>query len=174
MSVMTPDPSALGASTLARKWRMDVDAGTGGVADWLRVRGVSEFAPSDDPSTQDTTDYDSLGWKSSAVTALGWGVTLTVERKADDTDATEYDPAQEFLRLKAEQTGIDNVARIRYYEWNGLTGPRVQAYEGDVGVQWAEQAGASDAKSTAQITLTGQGVREAITHPLASYTPPAP
>ncbi len=169
MSVMTPEVNQLGAATNARKWRLDVNVGTYAAPVWERLRGVSEFTPSSDPSTQDTTDYDSQGWKSSAVTALGWGVTITVERKVDDEVPTEYDAAQEFLRLKADQTGLGNVVDVRYYEWNGLEGPRVQAYRGKAGVQYAEQGGAPDAKSTAQITLTGQGTRAVIAHPLAAY-----
>lgn len=168
------NPAQLGGDTLARKWVIDVDTayGTAGAATptWVRIRGIQDQAPSEDPTTQDSSTYDSMGWKSTAVTALGWGWECTVARKAA-ADGVTYDPAQEYLRHKSLQMGPGNVAHIRAYEWNGIDGPRVQAYEGLVGVAYAEQGGGMDALSTAKITLTGQGARKDIDHPLADYDP---
>lgn len=167
MSAFVPEVEPLGAATLARKWRIDVNTGTKAAPVWVRVRGVSDFSPSEDPSTEDTSDYDSRGWKSETVTAMGWGAELTVERKqvvAAAAPAT-YDPGQEFLRLHSVQMGVDNVIEVRYYEVNGTSGPKVQAYQGSVGVRWAEQGGGMDGKSTAKVTLGGQGQRVDIAHP---------
>ena len=76
-----------------------------------------------------------------------------------------YDTAQEYLRAKSLQMGPGNVAHIRAYEWNGVDGPRVQAYEGLVGVAYAEQGGDMTALSSAKFTLSGQGRRRDIPHP---------
>ena len=68
------NPTDLGADTLARKWVLDVDVayGISGTPSWVRLRGVQDQSPSEDPETQDSSTYDSGGWKSSAVTAMGW------------------------------------------------------------------------------------------------------
>lgn len=159
--------ATLGAATLARKWVIDVDfnynTGTS-TPDWHRIRGIQDQSPSEDPETQDDSDYDSRGWKSEAVTAMGWGWELTVGRKTAE-DGVTYDPAQEYLRLKSLQMGPGNVAHVRAYEWNGVNGPRVQAYEGLVGVSYAEQGGDMTELSSAKINLTGRGARTDIPHP---------
>lgn len=156
----------LGGDTLARKWVLDVNVNYGatGAASWVRVRGVQDQSPSESPETQDSSTYDSGGWKSSAVTAMSWGWELTVMRKVAD-DGVTYDTAQEYFRSKSAQLGPGNIAEIRAYEWNGVDGPRVQAYQGLVGVSYVEQGGAMEALSSAKIVLTGQGRRLEIAHP---------
>lgn len=162
-----PEVDPLGPSTLARKWRCDVNTGTAAAPIWVRVRGVSELTPSEEASTQDTTDYDAGGWSSTTNTQLGWGLELTVQRKTAE-DGETYDPGQEFLRLRSDKLGPENQVTIRYYEVNGDQGPKVQAYQGTVGVAYAEQGGGTDAISTARITLAGQGRRLSIPHPGAA------
>ena len=158
-----PDP--LGADTLARKWTLDVDVnyGISNTPKWVRIRGIQDQSPSEDPETQDSSTYDSGGWKSTAVTAMGWGWEITVARKT--ADGVVYDTGQEYLRQKSLRMGPANVAHIRAYEWNGLDGPRVQAYEGLVGVAYSEQGGDMTALSSAKITLSGQGRRIDTPHP---------
>lgn len=169
MSTITEleNPPSLGADTLARKWVLDVDLnhGISGTPDWFRVRGVQDQSPSEDPEVQDSSTYDSQGWKSSTVTAMGWGWELTLVRKTDETGAA-YDTAQEYIRSRSLQMGPGNVCHVRAYEWNGIDGPRVQAYEGLCGVAYSEQGGDMTAISTAKVTLTGQGRRVDIAHPL--------
>ena len=156
----------MGGVTVARKWIIEVDVNYG-VTDtplWTRIRGITNQSPSEDPETPDASDYDSY-WKSTAVTALGWGWELTVSRKVA-ADGVTYDIGQEYLRSKSLQIGPGNVAQVRAYEWNGLNGPRIQAYTGLVGVAYAEQGGEMSALSTANVTLSGQGPRYDIAHPL--------
>ena len=161
----------LGGDTLARKWVIDVNVayGVSETAEWVRLRGVQDQSPNEEPQTQDSSNYDSGGWTSTAVTAMSWGWEITVTRKADNTGVA-YDTAQEYLRGKSLQMGPANVAEVRAYEWNGVDGPRVQAYQGLVGVSYAEQGGAHDALSTAQFTLSGQGRRLDIEHPAGPQT----
>lgn len=163
MPVTTKTP--LGAVTLNRKWRVDVNTGTTETPVWVPLRGIGEFTPTTEYTTQDTSDFDSEGFQSTSVTALGWGLEATVQRKTTAEDEAAYDAAQEALRLASEVMGLGNVVPIRYYEDNGPTGPKVQAYAGNVGVQWSEGGGDMTANSTATVTLMGQGRRVNITHP---------
>lgn len=166
MPVTTKAP--LGASTLNRKWRVDVNTGTYETPVWTPLRGMGEFTPTTNYTTQDTSDFDSEGFQSETVTALGWGLETKVNRKTDAEDEAEYDAGQEALRLASEVMGLGNVVDIRYYEDNGATGPKVQAYRGNAGVQWAEDGGDMSATSTATVTLVGQGRRSPIAHPGAA------
>lgn len=163
MPVTTKTP--LGAATLNRKWRVDVNTGTYAVPNWVALAGIGEFQPTTDATTQDTSDFDSEGWKSESVTALGWGLESKLNRKVKTSDPAAYDDAQEVLRLAAVQIGEGNVVDVRWYEYGGVGRPTVEAYRGFAGVQWSDDGGGMDATSTVTTTLTGQGARTPITHP---------
>ena len=164
MPVTTKVP--LGASTLNRKWCLDVNTGVvPGTPVWTGVFGMTEFQPSQDPTSQDDSDFDSEGWKSSTITAQGWSATGKVSRKTTIAAPDEYDPGQEFLRLHGDKMGTENSVHIRYYEYNGVDGPMVEAYEGRASVGWSPDGGGMDALSTVGFTLSGQGKRTAIAHP---------
>lgn len=161
-----PTRVALGATTLARKWALDVDTNYGlGAPIWTGVFGMTEFAPTGTPGLQADSDYDSGGYTSSTVTTQEWGATSTLRRGVVGAAPTTYDPGQEYLRLRSANMGPANTAHIRYYELNGVGGPRVEAYEGYVAVQYTNNGAGPDGLSTAGLTLTGQGVRLPITHP---------
>lgn len=154
----------LGASTLVRKWYLDVNTGTDTSPVWTGVFGMTNFQPTFTPTLQDDSDFDSGGYKSSTVTALEWGATATVSRKVQAASPTAYDPGQEKLRAVSETQGTSNRVQVRFYEM-APGGPRVEAYSGYCAVTWSPQGGAMDALDTVQITLTGQGQRADITHP---------
>ena len=163
---------ALGADTLNRKWYIDVNDGTHAVPDWVGVFGVTEFTPFTNATKQDDSDFDGNGYKSSAVTALEWGVNLKVSRKTQVADATSYDAGQEILRAAAYEMLGDNRVEIRFYEYKGEAGgPEVEAYQGYAGVEWNPDGGGMDALSTVSIVLSGQGELEAITHPSTAAVP---
>ena len=162
------NPPVEGGDTLARKWiiEFDLNYGISGTPNWAPLTAITDQTPQEDPSTQDSSTYDSNGWKSSTVTALGWGWEITVNRRAA-ADGRTYPTVQEYLRNKSLQMGPGNLAKVRAFEWNGVDGPRVQAYEGLVGVAYSEQGGGMDALAKARFTLTGNGKRTDIVHPLA-------
>lgn len=162
---------ALGASTLNKKWHVEVNAGTTEVPIWKRLRGQQEFKDLLTPTTQDSSDFDAEGWKSSTVTALEWGVEGKVFRKVRPDDAAAYDEAQETIRLAASQTGLGNTVEIRFWEYNGPNGPLVEAYQGFVSVSWEPDGGAMDALSVVSVKLMGQGPRVPITHPATAAAP---
>lgn len=159
-----PARSPLGASTLNRKWFLDVNIGTISVPEWIGVFGMLDFKPVYTPTLQDDSDFDSEGAKSKTVTAYEWGVDAKLSRKVVEGAPTTYDPGQEFLRLAGAQQGEGNSVPIRFYEMSP-DGPRVEAYAGNVAVSWSPDGGAMDALDSVALTGSGQGKRTAITHP---------
>lgn len=155
----------LGASTLNRKWYLDVNTGSDVTPVWTGVFGISDFQPSVNTTMQTDSDYDSEGYMSSTATAIAWALNITLQRKSTTADAAEYDPGQEALRLVADELGLDNRVHVRWYEMNGADGPQVEAYEGHASVSWSPNGGGMDALSTVAVVLQGQGKRTAITHP---------
>lgn len=156
----------LGASTVNRKWYLDVDVSTTGVASWVPVLGITNLTPNfDNANLEDDSDFDSGGFQSQTKTASGWSAQATVARKVTTADATAYDPGQEYLRTKSiGQFGPANSVKCRIYEMSP-SGPRVEAYFGVASVSWQDQGGAEQALSTVQVTLTGQGQLASIAHP---------
>ena len=154
----------LGAATLNRKWYLDVNTGTYGAPTWIGVFGVGDFKAGKDPSIEDDSDFDSLGWKSSTVTALGWALETKITRKVTAALATAYDPGQEVLRAASDLMGTGNNVDVRWYEMTA-GGPKVEAYRGYATVSWVPDGGSMEALDTVTVTLTGKGARTAITHP---------
>lgn len=166
---------ALGATTLNRKWFLDVDTNPGGTANWVGVFGITDFKQGTDTKTGDTSDFGSA-WTGAQNTALGWKVEGKVKRATTAASALAYDPGQEYLRAQAMLVGVAARTHIRFYEMEP-GGPRVEAYDGYGVVSWSEDGGGQDALSMVSFTITGDGARNAITHPqpgvpyIASITP---
>jgi hypothetical protein len=156
-----------GATTTNRKWWLDVNTGTTAAPVWTPVAGITEFSPGKDQTTADNADFDSGGWGNTGVTGLTWTVTATFRRAPKGTDSTLYDDGQEFLRLKSDQIGVANTVEIRFYEMEP-SGPRIEAYQGQVAVQYTDNGGSATDNSMAAITLTGQGRRNSIIHPAST------
>jgi hypothetical protein len=161
-----PARTALGAATTVRKFWLDVDTSAvpHTTPTWVPIMGVTDFKPSLSPKWQDDSDFDGGGDKSSTATAREWGVELKVVRKVTAASATAYDPGQEVLRLRAEELGVGNSIPVRFYEMEE-DGPRVEAYSGNVGVEWSPDGGNMEGLDTVSVKLVGQGKRSAITHP---------
>ena len=143
---------------------LDVNTGTTDAPTWTGVFGVTSFKPNLAPTWKDTSDFDSAGDMSSTATARTWGCDFQVERKSTASDPTTYDPGQEALRLRAENIGLLNSIEVRFYEMEP-GGPRVEAYQGTVGVEWSPDGGAMSDTDAVSIKLIGQGRRTLITHP---------
>lgn len=155
----------LGATTTNRKWYLDVNTGTTESPTWTGVFGITEIKQTVETSTQDDSDFDGEGWKSEIATAVAWKIEGKVKRGVKPgVTPPVYDPGQEVLRLAGAKVGGENVVQVRYYEMEP-SGPRVEAYTGDVAVSFTDEGGAMDALSMASFVLTGRGKRTAITHP---------
>jgi hypothetical protein len=159
--VTTPAPETL-VSTLARKFRLDVNTGTRAVPAWTQVRGITAFTPTLDTNLENDSDYDSGGWGSQTKTLLSWSLTATVKR-GRGVDSGVYDPGQEALRAASESFGADGVAQVRWYDREGGD----EAYTGDAEVSWAPSGGGVTALDMAEVTLTGKGARVQIANPTA-------
>lgn len=159
MSVPAGSP---GTPTINTKWRLDIDtAADPATPTWAQVRGMSEFSPSVDTTTQDSSDYDNEGWGSDAATLRKWSCQATFMRKTySDGSAEAYDVGQEALRTAADTLDL---VHARWYE-RGVPGG--EAYEGYALVKWNPQGGGVEGLSTVQTTLMGQGGRTAITTPV--------
>lgn len=154
----------LGSATTVRKWYLDVNTGTTAAPNWVGVFGVTDFKPSVAPTWKDTSDFDSGGSKSSTATSREWGAELKIMRKSQGAAPTVYDPGQEALRAKAELLGASNSVEVRFYEMES-GGPRVEAYQGVVGVEWSPEGGSMEDTDAVSVKLMGQGARAAIAHP---------
>lgn len=168
MAVPTRTP--LGASTIVRKWYLDVNTGTIASPVWVAVGGMLDFTPNITPTLQDDSDFDGGGYKSSTSTALSWDAQGTVSRKTIPGSPTVYDAGQEFLRTTSVTMGVQNSIQVRFYEMTP-GGPRVEAYQGLAAVTWTPKGGSMDALDEAGFVLTGQGQRTSITHPDTTVVP---
>lgn len=149
-------------STLARKWRLDVDTSLTATPTWVQVRAMSSFSPSIDSNLEDDSDYDSDGWGSQAKTRMQWTLEATFIRKVGVTTGN-YDEGQERIRQAADEFGADSVVHVRWYDREG--GP--EAYEGYAIVSWEPEGGDTGSLDRATVNLTGQGARLTITNPNA-------
>lgn len=153
----------LGATTLNRKWFLDVNTGTDAAPVWVGVFGMQEFKPNTTGTFEDTSDFAS-GWKGSQKTAMEWSVEGKVKRASTAAIATTYDPGQEYLRTKSLLMGVAGRISVRFYEMEP-SGPRIQAYQGFCSVDWTEEGGDMSKLSVASFKLSGDGQLDSITHP---------
>lgn len=155
----------LGASTLVRKWYLDVSTDEG--TTWIGVFGITEFKPGLEGSMQDDSDFDGEGWLSEVNSANRWKNEFKVRRGVQASTPTAYDPGQEVIRLAAAKTGVANVVLCRWYEMEP-DGPRVEAYQGKAACSWSPDGGNTEALDTVSVVLSGRGKRESIAHPDSS------
>lgn len=149
-------------STLARKWKLDVNTGTVGSPVWTAVRAVGELKTQVESNMEDDSDYDSDGWASETKTQMKFSLECKVLRKIGVT-SENYDPGQEALRAAADQFGSGGTPQVRWYDRDG--GP--EAYSGFVSVSWEPEGGEAKDLDTVTIKMSGQGKRTPITNPAA-------
>lgn len=147
-------------STLARKWKLDVNTGTVGSPVWVPVRGMGELKTTVESNMEDDSDYDSNGWASETKTQLKWGLEAKVLRKKGVTSGN-YDPGQEKLRASSDQFGSPGTPQVRWYTDDG--GP--EAYSGLASVSWEPEGGEAKDLDTVTVKLSGNGLRTLITNP---------
>ncbi|MBD3781700.1 MAG: hypothetical protein IE926_01910 [Micrococcales bacterium] len=138
----------------------DGDANYIAIANWTRVRAISDFKPTKDYKTEDDSDYDSEGWQSESKTGMGWGLEIDLIRKIGITTRAE-DPGQQIIRVKADEFPPDDLLEVRWFDRNGGE----EAFQGYVSPQWEDQGGPNTALDKAKAKLMGQGKRNVITNP---------
>jgi hypothetical protein len=153
------------ATALARKFRLRTETSTGVYALMAGVTAL-DFPPVT-PNMADSTSYENEGWTTSEPTAFGWTAKATALRRL--TGGTAYDPAQEFLRLKAfGQFGDQSRAHIQILDKNG--GP--EAYDGYAYIQYGRSTSGVQDLDTAVFTMTGDGILAIIANPFAGSLVP--
>ena len=149
-------------STLARKYRLDINTGTVDSPTWTQVRAVMDFKPSLEANLEEDSDYDGEGWASEAKTELKWGLEVKIGRKIGFTTGV-YDPGQEALRSASTQFGQGGVVQVRWYDRNG--GP--EAHQGYTNVSWEPEGGDTKTTDIVTVNLSGSGRRIDIANPAA-------
>jgi len=149
-------------TSLARRFKVDVSAD--GIS-WLPFKGITDFAPKENPTMQSTADYDNDGFDSSEKTLTGWAVTVKAHR---EMTSGVFDPGQELVR--ARQFKFDELARayIRYYDRNGAP----EAKQGRAVVAWDQtKTGVADIEEVTA-TFTGDGAIVDIENPITNTNNP--
>jgi hypothetical protein len=150
-------------TSLARRFRVDVSKDN---QNWVPLGGITDFDPTVDPTTQDSSDYDTNGWGSKEVTLLNWSLTVKANRVLT---TGMFDPGQELCRGAYDQFGDAARLYVRWYDRNGGT----EAYSGRGIVGYKQsKTGVTDLEEVT-VTITGDGARTTITNPAGSTTTPA-
>lgn len=149
-------------STLARKFKVEVNTGTTAAPTWTPVRAIADLKPAVETNLEDDSDYDGEGWASETKTQLKWSLEIKVGRKIGFTTGV-YDPGQEALRAAATQFGQGGTVELRWYDRNG--GP--EAYQGFGNVSWEPEGGDSKTLDMVTIKVSGSGERRDIVNPAA-------
>jgi hypothetical protein len=139
-------------SLLARRFKVDVSIdGT----TWVPYKGIQDFAPTENPTIQTTTDYDTNGFETVEKTVTSWQVVV--------------DPGQELVRAAAQfQFGDTARVYIRWYDRNNLP----DAWSGRALASWStSKTGAADVEETTA-TFKGDGAITAITNPVTNANTP--
>jgi hypothetical protein len=141
--------------SLARRFKVDVsNDGT----NWVPFKGIQDFSPQENPTTQSTATYDNNGFDSFEKTLTGWGITIKANRP---TTAGVFDPGQELVRAAQFQFGDAARVYIRYYDRNGAAG----AKSGRALIEWNQsKTGVADVEEVTA-TFKGDGVLSDITNP---------
>ncbi|MFP8960037.1 phage tail tube protein [Streptomyces nanhaiensis] len=156
MSTPTPETS------LARRWRLEINMGTEAVPDWQICPGITDFVPNTPPTLQASGEYENGGWGSNTKTAQTWQIVATFNRKKT-ADSTAYSPVHEKLRTAAFGWGADSKVEVRWFDREGLP----EAYQGTGVVTWAPAGGDYTALGSVVATIDGDGPLELIANPLA-------
>lgn len=142
---------------LSNGWVVEVNAGTTGTPNWLRVNGINEVSVSIEGTEQDVTDFDSGGWASTTTTLRKWSASI----KAWDgyTGSNVDDPAQAELKARGLQVGAAAKIPVRFYRPdNGNKG-----YQGVAVSNYKGFGGGATAPESYNCDLGGDGALVAVT-----------
>lgn len=148
-------------TTLARRWRLEVNMGTTVTPDWQLCPAVTNFNWTADPNHEDSSTYDEGGWASNTKTGQAWKVEATINRKAA-ADSTAYNVVHEALKTAFLAFGDASEVGVRWMDRDGLP----EAYQGVALVTWAPSGGERTKLDQVKITLTGTGALVTITNPI--------
>ena len=148
--------------SLARRFKVDVS--TDGTT-WLPFKGMQDFSPKENGTTQSTATYDNNGFDSFEKTLTAWEVTIKANRP---TSGGVFDPGQELVRQAQFQFGDAARVYIRWYDRNGAAG----AKSGRALVDWNQsKTGVADVEEVTA-SFKGDGILSDITNPSSAAAVP--
>lgn len=148
--------------SLARRFKVDVSADA---TTWLPFKGMQDFSPKENATTQSTATYDNNGYDSFEKTMTAWDVTIKANRP---TTNGVFDPGQELVRQAQFQFGDQARVWIRWYDRNGAAG----AKKGLALVDWNQsKTGVADVEEVTA-SFKGDGVLSDIANPYAAAAVP--
>lgn len=159
---LQPPSSADLAATLTRDWAVQVNTGTLASPVWEWVNGITGFESPVTKTRQEAGDINFGQWGGQISTEANWTATLNLLRKLDETG--EPDPAVEFLRARALETGPAGMAEIRYWRTDG----HPDSYQGRGDVEFAGAGGDKTSLFGSTCTIAGYGPLNAIPKPSAT------
>lgn len=139
------------ATTLERKFRVDVTADQTLTTGWLQVNGTSGADDDIAPNLEDSTAFDTQGFSTKEVTLYDWTLAQTFFRRIV---VSTYDPGQELVRARRGQFGVAARIGVRWYDING--GP--EAYSGIAIPTWKRASGSSKSLEIINVTYTGTDI----------------
>lgn len=151
-----PESTGLGIFSAA-KWNIQVLISGSVDLDpvWAWVWGPSKFEPTNDQTSQDTTDIHSDGYKSSTVTSTSEDVTMEGlvkgPRVAGEVTVGE---GLALIRSKRREVGDDNVITLRYWRKDQLDADAVIQ---EFSVSWKDVGGTNEDNQKFTADLKGQG-----------------
>lgn len=163
----TPTPPATPETSLARRWRLEINVGTADTPDWQLYPGITDLTFTAPPTLQASGEYENGGWGSNTKTAQTWQLVATANRKKN-AEATAYSPVHEHVRAAAFAYGAASRVHLRWYDREGLP----EAYEGHAVVTWAPAGGDYTALGSVVATFDGDGPLELIDNPNAPEVTP--
>lgn len=136
--------------------------GTGAPVDesWKNVPDITEFSPSFEAKTSDTTTYAHKGATSTTKVGSNWSASFNMLKIRDKEN--EFQDDYLVLKKASDANGRDNLVHIRYYDALGAD----EAYVGVASVSVAPQATGNEDKGWVTVSLTGDGEFTPITNPL--------
>lgn len=151
-------------NALARRFLVDVSPdGT----TWTRLKGITDFAPNENPTNQAADTYDTNGFNAFEKTMTGWK--LTVKFLRPTTASVPSDPGQAIVSAARFQFGTSARVYVRWYDRYGYTS---ENYSGYALVDWQQSKTGSADIEEVTVNFNGDGVLTPISNPYAAAAVP--
>ncbi|KXP12178.1 hypothetical protein AXK57_19710 [Tsukamurella pulmonis] len=164
-NILQPPDSRMLRTVSAGKYAVQINAGTSETPNWLWVNGITKWGPKFDVQLEDDSDIYGDNYKSEVGVSNGFDIEVEGNVKYDE--AFEPDPGLTLLLAKAEETGFDNYAHIRYWRRDEVP----EARESLFAVKISHTPGGVKELQKWSGTLAGRGRPKDIVKPVADPTP---
>lgn len=149
---------------LARRFRVDVSTDN---STWVKLGGIQDFAPNENPTNQAADTYDTNGANGFEKTMYGWKLAVKFFRPT--TASVPSDPGQAILEATRFQFGTAARAYVRWYDRNGYTSGN---FSGLALIDWNQsKTGVADVEEVT-VNFNGDGALTAISNPYAATAVP--